>query len=92
VCSFKSFSIPYDQKKMYVQLELEAGYCAYAKQSSQPGILLLSPSALSLPWLLTLKNVKLLFFHGSGGMSLVRYAQASFFVLAALTSDCQSPN
>lgn len=77
---------------MYMQLELEEGYCAYAKQSNQPGILLLSPSTLSLLWLLALKNVKLLFFHGSGGMSLVQYVQASFFVLAALTSDCQPPN
>ena len=92
MCSFKSFSIPYNQKKMYVELELEEGYCAYAKQSNQPSILLLSPSALSLLWLLTLKSVKLLFFHGSGGMSLVRYVQAFFFVLAALTSDCQPPN
>lgn len=40
-CSFKSFSIPHDQKKMYTQLELEAAYCAYAKQSHQPGALLL---------------------------------------------------
>lgn len=36
-------------------------------------------------------NVKLLFVHGSGGMSLVGYAQAPFSALAALTSDCQTP-
>lgn len=41
---------------MHVQLVLDGGYCAYANQSNQPGILLLSPSALSLLLLLTLKN------------------------------------
>lgn len=45
----------------------------------------------ALPLALTLTNVKLLFFHGSGGMSLVGLAQAPSSALAALTSDCQSP-
>lgn len=74
VCSFKLPSAPYDQKKKYLQLEL-GDFCAHMEQSNQPCVLL---SLLALPLGLTLTNVKLLFFHGSGGMSLVGYAQAPF--------------
>lgn len=86
VCSFTLSSVLYDQKEMYLQLELEGDYCAHVEQSNQPRVLL---SLSALPLGLTLTNVKLLFFHGSGGMSLVGYAQAPFSALAALTSDCQ---
>lgn len=88
VCSSKLSSAPYDQKKMYMQLELEGDYCAHVEQSNQPRALL---SLSALPLGLTLTNVKPLFFHGSGGMSLVGYAQAPFSALAALASDCQTP-
>lgn len=88
VCSSKLSSAPYDQKKMYLQLELEGDHCAHVEQSNGPRVLL---SLSALPLGLTLTNVKLLFVHGSGGMSLVGYAQAPFSALAALTSDCQTP-
>lgn len=85
VGSFKFSSNPYGQKKLSMQLEL-GDDCAHVEQSGHPRVLL-SLSALPL----TLTNVKLLFFHGSGGMSLVGLAQAPSSALAALTSDCQSP-
>lgn len=68
MCSSKLSSAPYDQKKMYLQLELEGDHCAHVEQSNGPRVLL---SLSALPLGLTLTNVKLLFVHGSGGMSLV---------------------
>lgn len=63
VCSFKLFSTPYNQKKMYLQLELGRDYWAHVEQSNQPRVLL---SLSALPLVQTLTKVKLLFLHVSG--------------------------